>query len=533
MKKEEKMNYWLPNERGEKIDKETENNSVIIIGANGSGKSKLGAWIEQQDLEKVHRIGAQRKLNFNENIQLKSYKEAENLVFYGDSTSLDKGYRWEWGKLTTKLIDDFEYVLAALIALKNNQNEEFIDKYKNTEKENREQLQSPITVVDNLKNVWDEVFPHREIILRDSKFYTKLKDEEYSSTEMSDGERSVLYLASQVLTVPKDKILIIDEPELHLHPSIMNSLWKSLEKMREDCLFIYITHDTEFAALHSNSDKIWVKEYDGKNWKLEEIKDNELPEELLLEILGSRKNILFVEGEKNSYDTQLYVKLYPNYYIVPCGSCEQVIWRTKVFRKSPLLHHCEVYGIIDRDFRSEYEINEYKKDKIFTLEVAEVENLFLVEELIQAFCKFIGEDSVGTKEKLNKIKKYIIKERFEKQLDGQVSKKSIAEIKYRLSTIDINEIKQKDLETEIKKRIESFNFDEEKNKFKEASESNNYREVLKLFNEKKLVESIGHFLEINNKHYCSRILKLLNNNKDANQEFVEALKNYLPSEIPR
>ena len=125
------------------------------------------------------------------------------------------------------------------------------------------------------------------------------------------------------------------------------------------------------------------------------------------------------------------------------------------------------------------------------------------------------------------------KERFEKQLDGQVSKKSIAEIKYRLSTIDINEIKQKDLETEIKKRIESFNFDEEKNKFKEASESNNYREVLKLFNEKKLVESIGHFLEINNKHYCSRILKLLNNNKDANQEFVEALKNYLPSEIPR
>ena len=97
---------------------------------------------------------------------------------------------------------------------------------------------------------------------------------------MSDGERSVLYLASQVLTVPKDKILIIDEPELHLHPSIMNSLWKSLEKMREDCLFIYITHDTEFAALHSNSDKIWVKEYDGKNWKLEEIKDNELPEEL-------------------------------------------------------------------------------------------------------------------------------------------------------------------------------------------------------------------------------------------------------------
>ena len=71
--------YWLPNEHGEKQEHITSNNSVIIIGANGAGKSKLGAWIEQQDFEKVHRIGAQRNLNFNENISLKSYSQAEDL----------------------------------------------------------------------------------------------------------------------------------------------------------------------------------------------------------------------------------------------------------------------------------------------------------------------------------------------------------------------------------------------------------------------------------------------------------------------
>ena len=37
---------------------------------------------------------------------------------------------------------------------------------------------------------------------------------------MSGGERSVLYLVAQVLCVPKAKILIIDEPEIHLHRSI-------------------------------------------------------------------------------------------------------------------------------------------------------------------------------------------------------------------------------------------------------------------------------------------------------------------------
>ena len=67
------------------------------------------------------------------------------------------------------------------------------------------------------------------------------KEMRYSANQMSDGERSVLYLASQVLCVPKNKILIIDEPEIHLHRSIMNRLWKALEKHRQDCL-LFILH---------------------------------------------------------------------------------------------------------------------------------------------------------------------------------------------------------------------------------------------------------------------------------------------------
>ena len=77
--------YYLPDENGQKVECGTDFNSLIIIGANGSGKSKLGAWIEQQNMEKVHRIGAQRNLNFQENLPLKSYSQAEDLVFYGSN----------------------------------------------------------------------------------------------------------------------------------------------------------------------------------------------------------------------------------------------------------------------------------------------------------------------------------------------------------------------------------------------------------------------------------------------------------------
>jgi len=187
--------YWLPDEQGGKRDYFTTDNVVIIIGANGSGKSKLGAWMEQQSFDKVHRIGAQRNLNFNENISLKSYSQAENLVFYGSSDgNTSKGQRWNWGKsYTTQMINDFEDVLAALIALKNNENDNYVKDCKEAEVKNEIKPEVPVTVIDSLKKIWDDVFPQRRLELEDSKFFAVFADQngehKYSATQMSDGER--------------------------------------------------------------------------------------------------------------------------------------------------------------------------------------------------------------------------------------------------------------------------------------------------------------------------------------------------------
>ena len=536
--------YWLPDKSGNKVDYTTESNSVIIIGANGAGKSKLGAWIEQKDFAKVHRIAAQRGISFNKNISLKNYTEAENLVLFGESDAKNpnvykKGNRWGWNEhaeYTTRMIIDFEYVLAALLAMNANEEHDYVVSVKEA-KVNRETYPNPpTTVIEKLFHIWDEVLPQRKLSLEDSKFYssfTKDGDEvKYSATEMSDGERSVLYLAAQVLCVPENKILIMDEPELHLHPSIMNRLWKALEQYRPDCLFIYITHDLQFASMHSHADKIWIKEYDGRNWKLQKIEDKDLPEELLLEILGSRKNVIFVEGESNSYDTQLYSELYPNYLIVPCGGCSQVIARTKAFRNNPELHECEVYGIIDRDFRSEHEIEKYKSKGIYTINVAEVENLFLVEELIKLMAEQFGEN-VDTA--FHNVKQFVIDVRFSNQINGQICESVVAEIKYRLSSAEISKTDETKAKESLESVLSSIDYDqiksEQEQKFQQVLNSRNYKEVLKVYNKKDLSKSIGHFLGIDNKYYCSKVISLLRGSK--HDEIVAALSPYLPTEIPR
>lgn len=536
--------YWLPDETGNRVDYTTESNSVIIVGANGAGKSKLGAWIEQKNFESVHRVGAQRKLSFQENIPLKSYSEAEESVFYGkrvNGQALNsimknrKSNRWHQN-YTTVLIDDFDDVLSALLAINSNEEHNYVGFCKAAEKAGIQKPEVPIMVIDKLKSIWDEVLQQRKLLMKDSKFYAVMKREEkgipYSATEMSDGERSVLYFAAQILCMPSNKILIVDEPELHFHPSIMNRLWSALERCREDCLFIYITHDLQFASMHNHAEKIWIKEYDGQNWKLQKIESENLPEELLLEILGSRKNVIFVEGESNSYDTQLYTELYPNYLIVPCGGCSQVISRTKAFRNNPELHDCEVYGIIDRDFRSEHEIKKYKSKGIYTINVAEVENLFLVEELIKLMAEQFGEN-VDTA--FHNVKQFVIDVRFSNQINGQICESVVAEIKYRLSSAEISKTDEAKAKESLESVLSSIDYDqiksEQEQKFQQVLNSGNYKEVLKVYNKKDLSKSIGHFLGIDNKYYCSKVISLLRGSK--HDEIVAALSPYLPTEIPR
>ncbi|EEB36610.1 hypothetical protein ANHYDRO_00552 [Anaerococcus hydrogenalis DSM 7454] len=525
--------YKLPTINGESKEHTTNNNSIIIIGANGSGKSKLGAWIEEEDPLEVHRIGAQRNLNFKENIPLSNYDYAKNRIFFGtdneyDIQNKDKGSRWDYGKAyTTKLLNDFDIVLAALIGLYNNETSNYFNDCKIAEKNNYPKPNISFTVLDKLINIWNSIFPQRTLIFEDSKFFAYERNKptkKYSANQMSDGERAVLYLASQVLVVPDNKTLIIDEPELHLHNSIMNILWEQLENYRQDCLFIYITHDTNFAASHKNSEKIWIKNYDGENWNLEKIISNELPEKLLFDILGSRKNILFVEGEESSFDNQLYSILYPDYFIIPCGSCMQVIMRTKSFNSTQKIHNYSVYGLIDRDFRTEDEINKLEKDNIYTLKVAEVENLFIIEELISFLSDYLGNNF---NEIFSNIKNYVINERFDNQIRGQIKKNVVSQIKHKLSLAEISEINTKE---SLKKAIENIDadriYEETLKSYEEALISNNYKKVIKMFNEKGLSKSIGHYFGLQNNVYLNIVISILRNKEQ--EEVFGIFKNYVP-----
>lgn len=371
---------------------------VVVVGANGSGKTRLGVWVEFDSAQKnrVRRLSAQKSLSMPQTVAAPSVEKAREHLIFGQDLKAYFGletwpedvaplkFRAKWnGRPSTHLSDDFGYLLEYLFA----EEQEISTKYRQEAGQTEVRIEPPETKLDRIKRVWEEVLPHRRLEIGGSRIDAAPSDNPsavYAPTDMSDGERVVFYLIGQALSAPEDGILLIDEPELHLHRSIQATLWDKIEAERPDCLFVYLTHDLDFAASRVAATRICLKGYDGQRWEWFEIPENKgIPEETLLEILGSRKPIIFVEGDRGSLDYFLYQNLYPGFTIAPCGGADGVIHATVSFSSFEELHRHTAYGIIDRDFRHDEEVERLQILGIFSLEYSEVENQFLTEEVLR------------------------------------------------------------------------------------------------------------------------------------------------------
>src|SRR5690554_2199454 len=288
----------LPKENNQESIETTQ--SILFVGANGSGKTRLGTWIEINSPQKqlVHRISAQKSLSLPDSTTPQSIEQAEKDLLFGNPgwSYQNKVNKWQ-NKPATAFLNDYQKLMVYLFSDETEENA----KFKRACKESEVRVDPPITKIDRVKELWEKILPHRELVIGGLRIQTRVRGQEdkiYNSSEMSDGERVIFYLIGQCLAAPKDGIIVIDEPELHLHKSVQAPLWDAVEKLRDDCLFVYLTHDVDFAAAKSAAQLVWLKSFDGAKWEWELIKQDEnLPDELLIEDLGSRKPVVLVEVE--------------------------------------------------------------------------------------------------------------------------------------------------------------------------------------------------------------------------------------------
>jgi hypothetical protein len=218
---------------------------------------------------------------------------------------------------------------------------------------------------------------------------------------MSDGERAIFYFLGQCLVAPKNGVIIIDEPETHIHRATLGRLWSAAESSRPDCAFIYITHDLDFAAVHTASAKYFIRAYqagDPERWDIEPLPDDAgIPSYVLTELVGSRRPILFVEGERASLDLMVYRSIYTSWTVIPIGSCENVIHSVCSYKNSTSLHNLSVRGLIDADDRSAEDVMKLNAAGVYVLPVAEIENLFALPTVFLALADALLCNDIETK----------------------------------------------------------------------------------------------------------------------------------------
>ena len=353
--------------------------TTIIIGANGSGKTRLAVFLEEQLGEKAHRIAAHRALILKSDLEKITEEKAKNALMYGlDYGHIENRTGWRWdGNANIALLNDFGKLLQYLFAEQNNISVKY---YQNCLNNNPVEIKK--SKLYKLKELWEILLPHKILhITGDNIFVSTMTEStsKYLASEMSDGERAVFYILGQVLSANEGSILIFDEPELHIHKSIISNLWDEIEKLRPDCSFLMITHDIEFAATRVAKKYVIRNYYPAPAWDISEIPDSELDEQTITLILGSRRPILFVEGEKTSLDMEIYRLCYPEWTVIPKGACKDVIQAVSSLRKlnedMPILN-IKCAGIVDRDTRDNSQIQKLEGEGIKVLPCSEIENIF-------------------------------------------------------------------------------------------------------------------------------------------------------------
>ena len=498
--------------------------NIVIVGANGSGKTSLSEKLKQYLNNNGVVISAQRLLKLptfenisnpeitanklkEEQLRGKTYKNADDFRYIGN---------------------EFEIVLKHLLS----ENISIGNKYRKQAIENAKN-ELPIDVPQSTKldttiAIWNSLIEHRYLDCEDGiniKTYVKETKIPYPSIQMSDGEKVLLYLISQVMLAPENGFIVIDEPEMYLHKTILKRLWDILEQKRNDCLFIYLTHDLDFATSRITAKKIWIKSYVYPNyWEIENIESEEIPQALLFELLGSRKNILFCEGVKGSNDEKIYSLLFPNFTITPVGSCFNVMNHTKAFNKLNNINTTAV-GLIDSDHHSVDRLDKIKLEGLYSFSVSEVENLFLDEE----FLKKLGESLLCDEAKIILIKEDVIKE-LDKEKDLQISNYISTKINNIFTDTDLtkgNTIEKVKENYELFLNaidIESF-YNQRKTEIEEIIASNNYPQAISVFNNKGLKKIASRHLSITD--FTERCFKFL----QSKPENLDLLKKYFPSEI--
>ena len=374
---------------------------MFVLGANGTGKSSLMHHFAINNSSRNRKISAHRQTWMESdtlNMTSRRKRDRERHIKQVDQKQQSRyrdDYAAERANITLYEIIDAQNVRAREIA-------EFVDSDEIEAATNASKNKAPITVINEL--LQQSNLPIEIAIRKNERLVAKKSGgTEYGAAELSDGERNALLIAGNVLTAQSGTLFIIDEPERHLHRSIISPLLGQLFSYRSDCGFVISTHDHDLPLQIPNACVLLLRscEFSGqdvKGWEVDEISVGaSIDDNLKRDLIGARRTILFVEGTDKSLDRLLYSIVFPMASIIPKGSCNEVERAVEGARGAEDYHWLRVFGIVDGDGNSPEQIKAKEKKGVYVLPVYSVEAIYyhtkILKQVALKQADSLGEDA--------------------------------------------------------------------------------------------------------------------------------------------
>jgi ABC-type cobalamin/Fe3+-siderophores transport system ATPase subunit len=375
---------------------------LYVLGANGTGKSSLVTRLFSANQQYAKRISAHRQTWFESN---SLDMTPRNRLDVGNSFQSQDGqvqarYR-EWNPSARSSMAIFDLIDAD--TMQERKIAAFVRAGNDASAKKEAQDPSPIQIINELMRLSNLPI---EVSLEERQKIVARKNggQGYSVAELSDGERNAFLIAAEVLTANAGTLILIDEPERHLHRSIISPLLKLLFARRKDCAFIISTHESMLPVDTAEASTWLVRgcEYQGadvKAWTVDMVPSGTaINEDLKRDLLGARRKILFVEGAVQSLDTPLYSLLFPQVSVIAKEGCREVEYAVRGLRGAPDMHWIEAWGIVDNDQRSPDNVGRLREAGIWALSHYSVESLYyhpaIVARVAQRQAQMIGANAI-------------------------------------------------------------------------------------------------------------------------------------------
>lgn len=365
---------------------------IVFLGPNGSGKTKLAQKIAKTG--QVSAVSAQRRTWMDESLSVQEERNLRSNI----NSQLD-----QWKSSAWQPTQEINYILVTLIQEHNST--------LNRRNEAAVATNTPVeptrdTKLMRLQGIWNRLFPTRKLEIDFFPTVRRLDGTDgdqvvYHMREMSDGERTVLYMAARVMTA-EQPIILVDEPELHMHSRLAVKFWDEAESLRPDCRFIYITHDLNF-ALSRRSEKVYnVRSVD----QVEQVSLSDLPASIASEVLGAAtlpfyaKRIFFYEGEPGAgFASEFFSTWFSDKetFAIPCGNRDSVCACVTGLKRIGVAG-AEVSGLIDRDFYPDSILNS-NPEGVRVLALHELESVLCDQQIVTHLAKHLGKPPTGTWER--------------------------------------------------------------------------------------------------------------------------------------